>query len=251
MTISTRNLSLSLGAAAASSLVLFVASPAQAATFSAVGTSFVTSGITTTFLGNECITATCVDLGSKYDDVVGGGVLSANDLPVALTPGSDTSAEAKAQVTSYSATASGGTTNKDQILANNMNEKITVSGLGGAFEIYWGSVDSHNIIEFFDGNTLIGRITGSDIAKNFAGMTSPKNNQGNFAFDAYVTFAGAFDKAVLSTAKRDTDNKNIGNGISFEVATATAVPEPTAVLSLLAVGAIAGGSALKRKGQDS
>lgn len=254
MTISTKNLSLSLGAAAASSLVFLVATPAQAATFSAVGSSFETSGITTTFLGNTCITATCVDLGGRYEDVDGGGVLFGDDLPVARTPGHDTGAEAKAQVTSFSATASGsnpssGSLADERIQANNMDEEITVSGLGGAFEIYWGSVDSHNILEFFDGESLIGRITGSDIASNFAPGAS-RNAQGNFGFDAYVTFAGLFDRVVLSTLIQD-GTTNLGNGISFEVATATAVPEPTAILSLLAVGAIAGGSALKRKGQDA
>ncbi len=241
MTTNMRNLSLGLGAAAASSLVMFIAAPAQAV-------SFTIGDVTATFLGESCITATCVDLATGGYDVEGGGVLFGDDLPVALTPGSDSGNED--QVTSYNATASGGTTNGDQISDNEMDTAITVSNLGNVFEIYWGSVDSHNIIEFYNGDSIT-TITGSDIAREFFGLTEPMNNQGNFGIDAYVRFTGTFDKAVLSTKKVNVEGDSIGNGISFEVATATAVPEPTAVLSLLAVGAIAGGSTLKRKNQDS
>lgn len=235
MTTNMRNLSLGLGAAAASSLVMFVAAPAQA-------TSFTLGDVTATFLGESCITANCVNLAAGGYDVDGGGVLFGDDLPVALTPGSDSGNEGS--VTSYSATASGGTTDQAQIANNGMDSKITVNNLNGLFEIYWGSIDAHNIIDFYNGDTIT-TITGSQIASAFFGLTDPKNAQGNFGVDAYISFTGTFDKAVLSTSKVSAEGDNIGNGISFEVA--TAVPEPTAVLSLLAVGAIAGGSTLKRK----
>jgi hypothetical protein len=230
MIMSTRNLSLGLGAAAASSLVMFVAAPTQAATFT-------NGSVTGTITGYECPTTTCVDLAKGGYTIEGGGLLdpSANGAGF-LTPGSDSGDADK--VTSYNVTSKANT-------PDGANTPILVTGLEGFFDFYWGSVDTHNNIQFFNGDTLVGSFTGTDVAVAASLGSTPKTNQGNFLFDAYVKFEGTFDSAKLFTAKP-------GNQVAFEVATAyTAVPEPTAVMSLLAVGAIAGGSTLKRKNQDS
>lgn len=223
MTTNMRNLSLGLGAAAASSLVMFVAAPSQAATFT-------NSGVTGTFIGYDCPTTTCVDLATGGYTVSGGFVFDPSDSihNVAAIPGSDSSDPDK--TTSYNITSS--IDNPD-----GASSPIYVTGLDtGVFEFYWGSVDTYNLIEFFKDGAAesFASFTGTDIA-NALGITDLNPSNGNFGFDAYVKFEGDFTRARLSST-----------GVAFEVAT-KAVPEPTAVLSLLAVGAIAGGSTLKRK----
>lgn len=237
--------------------VAFAAMPAQA--------------VSLTVKGNTCPAGqTCVDLGSAGYTVTGGAVLTDDFSDKALTPGTDDQTGSaydfdtvndSDSVKSYSVTSQ-----VDQPLGSGANTAIEVTDLDGSFEFFWGSVDSHNIVEFF--NTSVDAInpfftfTGGDLAAainggglfSVPGGTGPDgalNNQGNFDFDAYVSFTSEgindfFDKVVLSTAPK---SDGLGNGIAFEVAAAAAVPEPASILGLAAVGLLGGGSLLKRKGQ--
>jgi hypothetical protein len=108
---------------------------------------------------------------------------------------------------------------------------MDVSNLAGAFNFFWGSVDSYNTIEFFNNAGSIGSVTGTDVA-TLAGIPG----SGNYGFDAFVKFSGDFTKATLSSTSA-----------AFEVA---AVPEASGTLSLLALGAMSIGSlALKNRFQ--
>jgi len=77
------------------------------------------------------------------------------------------------------------------------------------FGILWGSVDSYNTLRFFDGNVLVGTVTGSDVT------ASPNGNQGvqgtlyvninsTLGFNRVVAvssqFAFEFDNVALSAA---------------------------------------------------
>ena len=182
----------------------------------------------------------CVDLGQVYD-VTGGAILdpAADKKNVYLTPGSDTKTaidpiDDSDNVASYNVTS---------ILDDPIGavDDILVENLKGKFEFFWGSVDTYNLIEFFGAGGLVASLTGTDIA-NAVGLGGTDNKAGNFNFDAYVSFEGAFTSAKLSILP-DT-----GTGIAFEVATEK-VPEPASIIGLVAVGLLGGGSLLKRKGQ--
>ena len=179
--------------------------------------------------GYECPATTCTDLLTAGYTVSGGAVASGDLGGYYLTPGTDKKGsdtiDDSDKVLSYNVISSentpdGATTNMD------------VSNLAGAFNFFWGSVDSYNTIQFFDGaDALIASVTGTDVA-TLAGITG----SGNYGFDAFVKFSGDFTKATLSSTSA-----------AFEVA---AVPEASGTLSLLALGAMSIGSlALKNRFQ--
>lgn len=82
-------------------------------------------------------------------------------------------------------------------------ETITFGSERNAFGLYWGTVDSFNSINFYDGTTLVASYTGTDIRPLLSG------NQGVFASNGYVEFSGLhpFNSVVLET----------GNGNAFEI----------------------------------
>lgn len=198
-------------------------------------------GIEWTYLGESCITDVCVDLSTGGYDISGGGLVapaedSNNNY---LTPGSNTgpdedglgndgpgNAEA---VSSYNVTSS-----NDE--PEGAQEPINVFDTGGDFSLYWGSIDSYNIIEFFQGDTMTGIWTGSE-ANDAASDDTPDtgfvlsdieslNGNTNYNTDGYFSFTGPFDRVQLSSE----------GGVAFELATSTAsVPEP-GTLALLGAG---------------
>jgi VCBS repeat-containing protein len=91
-------------------------------------------------------------------------------------------------------------------------ETITFTTDKNTFGLYWGSVDSYNTIEFYEGDTLVASYTGADIAPLLA-----TGNQGSFTANGYVEFAGLpnFNKVVLGTGASNAfeiDNISAGTG---------------------------------------
>jgi hypothetical protein len=180
--------------------------------------------------GYECPATTCTDLLTAGYTVSGGGLVkpASDSSGNYLTPGSDVNGldmiDDSAKVLSYNVISS--VNNPD-----GATTKMDVSNLAGAFNFFWGSVDSYNTIQFFNGADPIASVTGEDVA-NAARIPG----SGNYGFDAFVKFSGDFTKATLSST-----------GVAFEVA---AVPEASGTLSLLALGAMSIGSlALKNRFQ--
>ena len=202
-----------------------------------------------TVTGNQCPTALCTDLASAGYTVDEGLVTSGTIEDSALTPGSDTKQESgsfdtiddSASVVSYNVASIG-------TKPVGVNNSIKVSGLDGMFEFFWGSVDTFNVIEFFDGDTSVGIFDGTDIAQAVGLSTSDASKQGNYNFDAFVNFAGVFDNVKLSNIKTGDAAKE--TLIAFEVAAAS-VPEPASLLGLAAFGLVSAGSLMNRKKQSA
>ena len=208
------------------------------------------NGIELAALGESCggddVDAICAQLGGRYD-TTGRGVIDPAESATNLyfTPGSDTGNED--QVRSYNVT-----TTADQPPKG--TTPIVVTGLENAFDFYWGSVDTFNVVELFSGSVdgaPVATFTGQDLANLLNEGVDPAsddflraNPQGNFGIDQYVAFTGgsdvvfregtddrlgSFDIARLSVTDEDDET-----GVAFEVAT-TAVPEPS-VIGLLGLG---------------
>lgn len=180
---------------------------------------------TATYLGNDCLStmgSTCADLGSTMTGVSGGAVIApaTSTSGVAKRPGDDTSNGA--QVFSYNVTSQ----NDNPVGAGT---DITIVGLNGAFDFYWGSIDSYNIVDFYLGTDKVSYNGDQAFAATGAAGTAA-----NFNTDGYFSFSGVFDKVVLSSS----------GGVAFEVA--RAVPEP-GTLALLGLGLAGLGAARRRQ----
>ena len=94
-------------------------------------------------------------------------------------------------------------------IGGNATETITFASQKNAFGLYWGSLDTHNTIKFYDGTTLVASYTGSDILPLF-----PTGNQGSFASNGYVEFSGmhSFNKVVLGSSSNAFEIDNISAG---------------------------------------
>ena len=91
-------------------------------------------------------------------------------------------------------------------------ETITFTTDKNSFGLYWGSVNSYNTIDFYEGDTLVASYTGADIVPLLA-----SGNQGLFTANGYVEFSGLphFNKVVLGTGGSNAfeiDNISAGSG---------------------------------------
>ena len=130
--------------------------------------------------------------GSGDAGVVNGSLADITGAPfVGPVPGS-------ADATNYLSIGAGGT------------ETITFAALENTFGLYWGSVDTFNTLDFYNGTTLVASFTGNDVSPLFA-----TGNLGSFSSNGYVEFLGlaSFDKVVLGTGSTnafEVDNISAG-----------------------------------------
>jgi hypothetical protein len=115
--------------------------------------------------------------------------------------------------------------------AGTKTEVLTLDGLHNYFGLYWGSIDSYNTIEFYQGATLVGSITGNMVG-------APANgNQADGNQNRYVNI-------VSNSALTNFDSIRFVTGSpAFEVdnfALTAAVPEASTwammILGFLGVG---------------
>jgi hypothetical protein len=100
---------------------------------------------------------------------------------------------------------------------------LQLPGLEKYFGILWGSVDSYNTLSFYNGATLVGAITGSDVT------ASPNGDQGvngTLYVNITATLGDAFDRVVATSSQYAFEFDNVAFNPSNPIALIDPVPEP-------------------------
>ncbi|NER35795.1 MAG: PEP-CTERM sorting domain-containing protein [Oscillatoria sp. SIO1A7] len=218
-------------AAIAASLIPMAASPASAFSFSRGGTSVPGQGQFSSVSG-----VTTIDFESGAP-TSGFATYSTANGPNPILSGAGSFRPMADNASHFLSVAptSGGLDNPTTI---EFAEKLDYFGL------YWGSTGWYDSIEFYNGSTQVASFTGEDVS----GIPGVSGNWTDPEYNMYVNFFAetgeSFDKIVLNATHIafETDNH------AYRVA---AVPEPSAVLGLLGLGAIAAGSLKKRQEKSS
>jgi PEP-CTERM motif len=135
------------------------------------------------------------------------------------------------------ATPFGDQTNYMAVLGGK-SETIAYSSLMTRFGLYWGSVDTYNSLTFYEGDTLVATITGSDVAPP---MTA-NGGQTDYASNGYVwiTALPQFDRVVAASSSNSFEFDNVVAG----------VPEPS-TWAMLLLGFAGLGYAASRRSKAS
>ena len=118
---------------------------------------------------------------------------------------------------------------------------VFTEGLQAYFGLLWGSVDqqpnTYNVLRFFDGISLVGTITGLDLA-TFVGQ-NPSGDQGvNGTYYVNIisnTASTRFDKVVATSSQFAFEFDNVAYNASAE--SLLPVPEPIS-LTIWGLGAL-------------
>lgn len=115
---------------------------------------------------------------------------------------------------------------------------LTLPGKMLYFGLLWGSVDPYNSLEFFNGLTSVGTVSGTDVT---AGANGDQGVNGTY----YVNILSdmMFDRVVASSTSYAFE---FGNVFYNPVAPPDGVPEPLS-LGLLGIGLLAMGGLAKRR----
>jgi len=110
----------------------------------------------------------------------------------------------------------------------NLNFNVAQSYFG----LLWGSVDAYNTLSFYNGNTLVNQVTGSQV------LSSPNGDQGfNGTVYANITTDSAFNRVVASSTQYAFEFDNVAT---------RQVPDGGMTLALLGV-AMSGLAWVRRK----
>jgi hypothetical protein len=103
--------------------------------------------------------------------------------------------------------------------------------------LLWGSVDAYNSLSLFNGSTLVGTVTGTEVT------SSANGDQGQFGtFYVNITSTDSFDRVVAMSTAYAFEFDNVAYNVS-------AVPEPSSfVLALIGIAGAAGYTKMRRKG---
>jgi hypothetical protein len=113
---------------------------------------------------------------------------------------------------------------------------LTMPGQAMYLGLLWGSVDSYNTLSFYEGSTLIGSVTGTQVTSNADG------DQGqNGTFYVNINSSQCFDKVVATSSSYAFEFDNVAYN-------ASSVPEPSSVvLALAAVGGLLPSNTYRRR----
>ena len=109
------------------------------------------------------------------------------------------------------ATPLGDATNYMAVLGGG-SEKIAFSSQMNTFGLYWGSVDTYNFVEFFNGNTSVAMISGIDVPAAYAREWRP----GGLCLERLRRDDGAlpfFDSVVVSSSANSFEFDNVLAGV--------------------------------------
>jgi hypothetical protein len=114
---------------------------------------------------------------------------------------------------------------------------LSLPGQETYFGLLWGSVDSYNTLTLYNGSTVVGTVTGTDVT------TSADGNQGaSGTFYVNITSSESFDKVVATSTSNAFELDNV----------AYAVPEPSSfVLALVGVVGVVAYKRTRRNGSPS
>lgn len=119
--------------------------------------------------------------------------------------------------------------------ASNAKVEILLPGYNVYFGLLWGSVDDYNTLSFYDGNTLVGSITGNDV------VASPNGDQGvNGTLYVNIISDTAFNRIVATSSQYAFEFDNIAFNET------NPVPEP-GTLALLGLGLLGAGAMRRRR----
>ena len=110
------------------------------------------------------------------------------------------------------------------------SEKIAFSSQMNSLGLYWGSVDTYNFLEFFNGNTSVAMISGIDVQPPMLA----NGGQTDYASNGYVVIGALpfFDSVVVSSSANSFEFDNVLAGVGTTQFTA-GVPEPSTWAMLL------------------
>jgi hypothetical protein len=106
--------------------------------------------------------------------------------------------------------------------------------------LLWGSVDTYNTLSLYNGSTLVGTVTGTDVTANADG------DQGQFGtFYVNITSTESFNKVVATSTSYAFEFDNVAYNTA-------AVPEPSSlVLALAGAVGLISYERLRRKGSGA
>jgi hypothetical protein len=99
----------------------------------------------------------------------------------------------------------------------------------------WGSPDSYNTVEFFNGGTLLGSYTGA---------VAPNPGNGDQSFSSYFNFYAEGPAVITSVKFTSTGNAFETDNFAYAV---SSVPEPESYALMLAGSGLMGAIARRRK----